>query len=159
LSLSVEEDVFQFLKQFVQTNGWIDLPAHGTSMFPMIRQGSVCRFVPTHVRSIKRGDVLLFRSGTGQLIAHRLYQVVKADEGTLYICKGDSNLGTDRPIHYQQIIGILSSIRLPSGRTIPVNGLFNRLWAKIIIDIPYVSPIIRKYISMKHAKHTTGATL
>lgn len=58
------------------------------------------------IRTIKKGDILVFRYEK-KIIAHRVYEVIKRDDGTFYKTKGDNNSQVDSNIvKKSDVIGI-----------------------------------------------------
>ncbi|MCL6458742.1 MAG: signal peptidase I [Gorillibacterium sp.] len=142
------DGLFVFIKQIIQKNGWIEISAHGSSMYPLIQEESICRFHPMQKENISRGDIILFHSTSGDLIAHRLYAVIHQHHECLYLCKGDTNLGADEPIQAKQILGVLYSIR-KSKKDIFMTDLLVSLWTKAILSLPFISKAINRYVSRK----------
>ncbi|WP_338419223.1 signal peptidase I [Mesobacillus foraminis] len=120
----------------------------GNSMFPLIQQGNLCRFVSCQAVEMKKGDVVLYYSKTGQIIAHRFVEMKFMNDTSYFYLKGDTNLGFDAPIKEHQIIGKLVSIQ-KGDRDVHSNGLALDLWGKLVIAIPALSGILRKYLNCK----------
>lgn len=142
----------------MQRDGWLVLPAQGSSMFPLIREGNLCRFRPVQVDNIGKGDIILFCSDSGQLIAHRLLSVIRRGDLLHYICKGDTNLGYDEPIRREQMLGVLYSIR-KSRKELHMSDRFVSLWTKAVIALPIISHGLNRYISIKKARSAGGVSL
>lgn len=101
------------------------------------------------------GDIILFRSDAGHLIAHRLLSVIQRDEECLYVCKGDSNAGYDEPIRIEQMLGVMYIIR-KRGKDILMSNLTVSFWSKAIIKFPILSKGLNRYISGRKAKTIRG---
>lgn len=151
----VEELLFHLMKQTIDTNGSIAISAQGSSMFPLIREGNICRFLPVEEKSFNKGDIILFRSDSGHLIAHRLLSVIHLDGECLYVCKGDTNVGCDKPIRIEQMLGVLYSIR-KGRKDIFVSDLSVSFWTKAIVKLPLLSKGLNRYISSKKAQSIRG---
>ena len=145
----IDEITFHLLKEAINTEGWLNLPAYGNSMFPYIKQGDLCRFTPCDPALINRGDVILFFSGNGQLIAHRFVQKKIINTKQLFLFKGDTNLGFDQPIEEEKILGKLISIEKQNFK-IASNHFSARFWGKLILMVPVLSVILRKLINRKY---------
>ena len=126
------------MKQIIAKKGWIEIPAHGSSMYPLIQDGNICRFHPIQEKTIGIGDIILFHSTFGELIAHRLRAIIHQHNQCLYLCKGDANLGADELIEVKQLIGVLYSIR-KSKKDIYMTNLYVTLWKQIILKLPLIS--------------------
>lgn len=125
------------------------MPAKGTSMFPFIQEGDLCRFCLCNPIELKKGDVALFYTDKGQLIVHRFYERKMVDDATLYIFKGDTNLYSDQPVSQEQIIGKLLYIQKRES-IMYVSYFRASMWRYFIIHFPIMSSILRKYVNHKH---------
>jgi hypothetical protein len=61
----------------------------GSSMFPLIRSGSVVQVEPVALESLRRGDVILFRAGDA-LVAHRLVDQGRGGGAGRLATRGDA---------------------------------------------------------------------
>lgn len=144
-----DKQTIHLFKRVIRKNKYLDLPAEGTSMFPFIQEGDLCRFCQCDALQLQKGDVALFYTNTGQLIVHRFYERKVVDDEILYIFKGDTNLGIDQPVPQEQIIGKLLFIK--KSKSIIYESYFRAsLWRNFIIHFPIISSILRKYINHKH---------
>ncbi|MDR6121925.1 signal peptidase [Bacillus sp. SLBN-46] len=144
----IDEPIFKLLKQAINKDGWIELPAFGNSMFPYIRSDDVCRFSPCDSSQLKKGDVVLVQLQTGQLIAHRLVKKQIVNYQHVFILKGDTNLGFDKPIEEGQILGKLVDVKKQHIHLSPDHFIM-RLWGGMILTFPVLSSILRKYLNRK----------
>ncbi|NYE03876.1 signal peptidase [Bacillus niacini] len=147
-----DKSIIDLFKNIVRKDGFIELPSVGYSMFPFIRKGDICRFVPCDPQTLKKGDVVLFHSESGQLIAHRFSHSNILENRRYYFFKGDTNLGFDQPVMDYHIIGKLTSIqRLNKGFSIE-NPFFKR-WGKLMLVMPLISGILRRYLIWRRLFH------
>lgn len=170
MNMYVNRDVFLFLSHVVRKNGWIDLPAQGSSMFPFIRHGDLCRFVPCEEAQLRAGDIVLYHSVSGQLVAHRLH-LIRTDRKApaLFVCKGDTNLGPDQPIRYDQIIGKLQFVQKaksarhtywPASKDLYMTDAAALAWALLMLKIPAASRLLNLYLSRKKtSQRRSGVSL
>jgi len=84
--------------------------APGSSMHPTIRDGEWMTVEPTQVVSVRRGDVLLYRSVRG-LTAHRVVRVVtEASNPARFVLRGD-NAGTlEEIVDSRQMLGRVARV-------------------------------------------------
>ncbi|WP_430786393.1 signal peptidase I [Virgibacillus flavescens] len=137
-----------FINEVIQNNGCLELPAEGTSMYPLIQKGDVCLFKHCDISCIKRGDIVLFQNFNNTLICHRFIKSQIRNNQVEYICKGDTNFGYDKPFHQDKVIGKLASIR--KGKVnINATNTFLLMWGKIILFFPFVTTILRIYLNSK----------
>lgn len=143
-----DAETLHLIRGVVKRKGWIDLPSYGTSMFPLIREDDVCRFVSCGPADLQRGDVVLFVTAAGQLVAHRFYRTEWIHNKAHYLCKGDTNLGFDEPVSDERIIGRLAYIQ-KKNRRIQTNRLIFDVWGRLVVSIPHISWLLRMYLNRK----------
>jgi signal peptidase I len=146
-----DRETILFLKMAVEKDGFLELPAQGNSMFPLIQRGDVCRFVLSSPDSLEKGDIVLFHTEQGQLIAHRFLHRKMIQGCHQYFFKGDTNLGCDIPVKEGQLIGKLSSIK-KKDRELTIEQFSSKLWGKLILSLPFLSGILRRYLNWKNQK-------
>ncbi|HWJ79397.1 MAG TPA: signal peptidase I [Niallia sp.] len=158
--MQFNQDTVELLIRTINKYGWMDLPSYGISMYPYIKKGNICRFVQFNEMNVKKGDVLLYHSISGQLIAHRLLAVnITETYQKQFILKGDTNLCPDEPINKNQIIGKLTTIE-NSKRKKYATDLSSILWSCIILSFPVASKLLRYFLSLVFSyKKRSGASL
>jgi signal peptidase I len=83
----------------------IRIKAHGYSMYPCIKPGSMILIEPIHLKGKPvPGEIIAIRSKNG-LIVHRLTKIVVKNGITCFIARGDSNPYADNPIKIDKIAG------------------------------------------------------
>ncbi len=127
----------------------IELPADGTSMYPFIREGDICTFTSCDPSSLKKGDVVLFKSQRGQLVAHRFIQTETIQRKHYYLFKGDTNLGFDDPVCEEDIIGKLAVVKR-NNMKFSSSNITSNLWSKTILTFPIISYWLRLYINRRN---------
>lgn len=143
-----DHETILFLKVAIEKDGFLELPAHGNSMFPLIKRGDVCRFVPCSPDSLMKQDIILFHNDQGQLIAHRFIGVEANNDVLHYLFKGDTNLGYDQPVTADQLIGKLTFIKKKQ-QEISTLDATPQLWGKLLLTLPFLSGALRKYLNWK----------
>src|SRR5450756_2623057 len=69
----------------------IRIKAHGYSMYPCIKPGSLILIEPISIKGLPRpGEIIAVRRENG-LIAHRLSKIINKNGINYYIARGDSN--------------------------------------------------------------------
>jgi signal peptidase len=137
--MQFNKDTLNLITQVMNNRGWIDLPAQGTSMYPLIKKGVICRFISCKASSIEKGDIILYHTNSGSLVAHRFYRLKHTNQQSLYIFKGDANLGYDEPVNEDQILGKMMT-------DFPAD-----IWGQIILFLPFLSKILRIYLNRKES--------
>jgi signal peptidase I len=83
----------------------IRIKAHGYSMFPCIKPGSLLLIEPLNIKGMPRpGEIIAIKRENG-LIVHRLSRIINKNSVTFYIARGDSNAYADNPVKIDRIAG------------------------------------------------------
>lgn len=83
----------------------IRIKAHGYSMYPCIKPGSLILIEPIHLKGAPvPGEIIAIRRDNG-LVVHRLSKIVIRKGVTSFIARGDSNAYTDNPVKINKIAG------------------------------------------------------
>lgn len=83
----------------------IRIKAHGYSMYPCIKPGSLLLIEPIRIKGIpKPGEIIAIRRESG-LIVHRVARITIKNGIRLYIARGDSNAYNDNPVDIDKIVG------------------------------------------------------
>jgi len=130
----------------------IRIKAHGYSMYPCIKPGSMILIEPLKAKGLPvAGEIVAIRRENG-LIVHRISRIIIKNGVTTYIARGDSNAYADDPVKIDKIAGRivraettgenqkLADIRINPRpnyfwNRIRVIGIF--LWKKRIAPLPH----------------------
>jgi signal peptidase I len=83
----------------------IRIKAHGYSMYPSIKPGSLILIEPIKIKGNPvPGEIIAIKRESG-LIVHRLTRIVVNNGITTYIARGDSNALEDDPVTIGKIAG------------------------------------------------------
>ena len=83
----------------------IRIKAHGFSMYPCIKPGSLLLIEPINLKGFPRpGEIIAIKRESG-LIVHRLSRIITKNGVNLYIARGDSNAYPDNPVRIDKIAG------------------------------------------------------
>ena len=83
----------------------IRIKAHGYSMYPSIKPGSLILIEPISVKGKPRpGEIIAIRRESG-LIVHRLTKIITRNNISYYVARGDSNAYADNPVKIDKIAG------------------------------------------------------
>jgi len=92
--------------------GSFQLRAVGTSMEPTIGTGTIIVVAPTKWEDLKASDVVVYKTPSGRLVAHRLLYL----EGDHWIIKGDNNDDVDPyTVTRENLLGVAVNYFYPSG--------------------------------------------
>ncbi|MBT2257908.1 signal peptidase I [Priestia megaterium] len=147
--MSINQESILLLKSVIEKKGHVHFPSEGFSMYPCIRQNDLCTFEKASV--LKKGDIVLFHTKSGQLIAHRLVRIRHQNEQMQYIFKGDTNLYCDEPVMGEQIIGKLTAISRENQKKAYMVAPFDYMWSWLMLFFPFSSRFLKRYINQKIA--------
>jgi signal peptidase I len=83
----------------------IRIKAHGYSMYPCIKPGSMILIEPLKEKGLPvAGEIIAIKRENG-LIVHRLSRIIIKNGITTYIARGDSNAYADDPVKIDKIAG------------------------------------------------------
>lgn len=83
----------------------IRIKAHGYSMYPCIKPGSLLLIEPISIKGFPRpGEIIAIKRENG-LVVHRLSKIITKNGITSYIARGDSNAYPDKPVKINMIVG------------------------------------------------------
>ncbi|MDQ1296664.1 MAG: ATP-binding cassette, subfamily bacterial [Bacteroidota bacterium] len=124
----------------------IRIKAHGYSMYPCIKPGSLILIEPIHIKGMPvPGEIIAIKRENG-LIVHRLTKIIIRDGVKSFIARGDSNAYDDNPVSSDKIAGRIAGAEATGENSVPAdirintrpNYFYNRLrviwiliWKKI----------------------------
>lgn len=83
----------------------IRIKAHGYSMYPSIKPGSLILIEPLIIKGLPlQGEIIAIKRENG-LVVHRLASTTKINGTDFYIARGDSNAWADDPVRIEKIVG------------------------------------------------------
>ncbi len=83
----------------------IRIKAHGYSMYPCIKPGSLLLIEPIHLKKAPvPGEIIAIKRESG-MVVHRLTKIVIINGIRYYISRGDSNSKSDNPVKITEIVG------------------------------------------------------
>jgi len=83
----------------------IRIKAHGYSMYPCIKPGSLILIEPINLKGLPvPGEIIAVRREQG-LVVHRLVKIIVKNGIKSFIARGDSNAYADNPIKIDKIAG------------------------------------------------------
>lgn len=106
----------------------VDVPTHGISMWPMLRNGGDGIKIIPPLRPLRVGDVIMFETKNGVTLAHRVCAV----DGDRITTQGDNCTKADDVITANQVYGIVSHIRRKN-RYIAIDTAFWRFYGRFMM--------------------------
>ncbi len=100
--------------------------APGHSMHPTINDRETVTVEPVAPSSVKRGDIVLYRS-EGGVVAHRVIRIERNNGTPLFILRGDALGSVDEPVRVQQVLGRVVFVER-NGRGINPYGWKSRIF-------------------------------
>ena len=103
----------------------IRIKAHGFSMYPSIKPGSLILIEPLNINGLPRpGEIIAIRRENG-LIVHRLSKIIRKNGVSYYIARGDSNAYADNPVKIDKIAGRIIRAESTGENPVPANVSIN----------------------------------
>jgi signal peptidase I len=103
----------------------IRIKAHGYSMYPCIKPGSLILIEPIKIKGFPVvGEIIAIKRENG-LIVHRLSKIVVSKGITTYIARGDSNALEDDPITIGKIAGRIVGAESTGENPVPADIRIN----------------------------------
>ncbi|MBK3515820.1 S24/S26 family peptidase [Carboxylicivirga marina] len=123
---NIQKALIELLKDGQQ----VEVPAHGMSMFPLLKPGDSLLVKPC-LPNI--GDISVFIKGE-LLIAHRLIKIT----GNTYFFKGDGLIFPDKPVEKQDVLGVVTQRK--RGKNIrSTNGYTYRLFKFLMPKLTFLT--------------------
>jgi len=118
-------------KEIISQGRSVKILASGYSMFPFLRKGDLLTVEPVPMKTIKRGDVVVFESEE-KWIAHRVIKIRSNPESLEFLLRGDTCIAFDPLVNEGNYIGFIQVYsRKNSVKNITSDGYL--LWKKIIV--------------------------
>ena len=126
----------------------IRVKAHGYSMYPSIKPGSLILIEPIHLKGLPvPGEIIAIRRKKG-FVVHRLVRTTTKNSMTYFIARGDSNAYADNPVLIDKIAGRIVGVETtgenPVRADIKINANPNYFYNRIRV----IMLLIRKKIRL-----------
>ncbi len=124
----------------------IRIKAHGHSMYPAIKPGSMILIEPIQVKGPPRpGEIIAIRREIG-LVVHRLVRTEAKNGVTWYIARGDSNALADNPVTIGMIAGRITGAEATGENSTPADIRINKKPNYIVNRLRVIGMLIWKKI-------------
>ena len=124
----------------------IRIKAHGYSMFPCIKPGSLILIEPLNIKGLPHpGEIIAIKRENG-LIVHRLSRMINKNGVTFYTARGDSNAYTDNPVKIDKIAGRIVRAESTGENPVPADIRINTRPKYFINRIRVIGIILWKKI-------------
>ncbi len=101
-----ESEKWMLFEDILTSGSALRLKVTGISMAPFLRGGEVLILKKANCSSLKRGDLILFRSPLGISILHRIVRIKCGKNGvSSFQTKGDRLIAFDEPVFKDEILG------------------------------------------------------
>ncbi|MBK9392286.1 MAG: S24/S26 family peptidase [Bacteroidetes bacterium] len=126
----------------------IRIKAHGYSMYPCIKPGSLILIEPIKIKGPpKPGEIIAIKRESG-LIVHRLTRITVTSGITTYIARGDSNALEDGAITIGKIAGRIVGAESTGENPVPADISINTKPRYIINRLRVIGVILWKKIRL-----------
>ncbi|MCE5346883.1 MAG: S24 family peptidase [Bacteroidales bacterium] len=126
----------------------IRIKAHGYSMYPCIKPGSLILIEPINLKGPPvAGEIIAIRRESG-LVVHRLAKIITNKGLSSYIARGDSNAYADKPVNIDQIIGRITGAATTGENPVPADIRINARPGYFYNRIRVIILLIKKKIQL-----------
>ena len=120
------DDLMPMIRAKLAAGESVVIGPKGTSMLPLIRQGTDFVELSPLPEKLKKYDLPLYQRPSGQYVLHR---IVRA--GETYTCIGDNQLVLEKNVSHEWMIALVTAVYRGEKR-VPVKAfsykLYSRLW-------------------------------
>jgi signal peptidase I len=122
---------FRLAQEVLRSFGEAKLPVTGDSMLPSLWPGDIVEVQRQSVAEILPGEVVLF-ARQGFLVVHRVVRLIRAEDRTLLVTRGDRITQTDAPVSPEELLGRVTSILRGNCRRVPHLTFWGRMVSSIL---------------------------
>ena len=98
------EELYPLLQEQLSSGQSVRFSPRGTSMLPMLREGTDSIVLSPLPEKLHKYDLPLYRREDGKYVLHRII-----DAGNTYICMGDNQFVPEPGLRREQMIGIVTA--------------------------------------------------
>ena len=103
-SLEQMEQLMPLIREVLESGQSVRIYPMGTSMLPMLRQGTDSVVLSPLPETLRKFDIPLYRRDNGKYILHRI-----VGAGNPYICMGDNQFRKEPGIRRDQMIAVVTA--------------------------------------------------
>jgi len=119
------DDVMPLLLESLERGLSVHFSPRGTSMLPMLRQGSDTVILsPLPARRLNKYELPMYQRENGQYVVHRIIKV-----GETYTCMGDNQFQKESGLTHEQMIAIVTGFTR-DGKEHSVEELSHRIYCR-----------------------------
>ena len=96
----------EIIREVLESGGEFQMYPKGTSMLPLLREGSDWVMLVKPEGQLSSGDIIFYRRSSGAYVLHR---IVRVNEGNYVLC-GDNQIQMENDIRREQVIGRVSAV-------------------------------------------------
>lgn len=133
------ESLAEILQLQLDTGGIARLVVTGHSMYPTLRHRKDVVYLAPLNRTLKRGDLILYKRASGQYILHR---IVSHPKDGKFICSGD-NQWQKETVEEKQVVALVDGF-VRGGKKYEMRNLGHRIWVGFwVLVFPIRRPILK----------------
>lgn len=132
------------IRTVLESGGEFRLYPRGTSMLPLLRQGTDSVVLIKPSGALKKNDIPFYLRDDGQYVLHR---IIKAENGSYTLC-GDNQRNLEEGITDSNVIGVVAKIYRGNKLIMPDNPgyrMYLFIWQSFFIR--------RVYFKLRHIKN------
>lgn len=117
-------DLMPLMKEHLAAGRSVQFVTHGTSMRPMLGDGTDEVILTRLTRKLKKYDLPLYQRDNGQFVLHRIVEA-----GETYTCVGDNQFQLEEGIRPDQMIAVVKGF-IRKGKRYDVDDLSYRIYCR-----------------------------
>lgn len=147
-------DTLRLFEDVLKTGSSLRIRVTGRSMVPFLKGGEILTIRRVSYNSLRRGDLILFRSKYDSPVLHRIIRIKPSyDKAYIFHTKGDASRLPDDPVHQNEVMGKVCKVQKNSYDAGPENiDMESTMWKKINFLIALIHQFFktpRRFDSLK----------
>ena len=122
-----KEELMQLLSGVLDQDAAVPLVVTGSSMAPFLADGRDTVYLSKISRPVRRGDIVLYRRKSGELVLHRVWRL----DGNEFTMVGDAQLIPEPGIGPEQLLAVVTAVRRKGKlltATSPLWLFYGKIW-------------------------------
>lgn len=143
------------LLEVVEQGQDVPLLISGSSMTPFLVHGRDTILISPIRRSLRRGDMVLYRRANGYYVMHRIWRVRQTNGAKVYYFVGDAQTEIEGPLQREQLLGHITAV-CRKGTWLNPGSLWWEFFEHMWLWLRPVRPVIRKVYGVCFSRKSSG---
>ncbi len=141
------EELIPSLLELLEETDNVPLVISGSSMTPFLVHHRDTVYLSKIQRSLKRGDMILYRRTNGKYILHRIYRT----EPNSFTLVGDAQTALERGISPDQVLAVVNAVHRKGKLLKPGSfwwEFFRRVWIRLVPFRPVILAVYTRTVQL-----------